>query len=38
MGLVCSTGTVLHVLAGHVSVMIVAGFAGALLGRRFGRA
>jgi hypothetical protein len=38
MGLVCSTGTVLHVLAGHVSVMIVAGVAGALLGRRFGKA
>ena len=36
MGLVCSTGTVTHVIAGHVSVMLVAGFAGALLGRRFG--
>jgi hypothetical protein len=38
MGLVCATGNVAHVLAGHGSVMLVAGLAGALLGRRFGEA
>jgi hypothetical protein len=38
MGLVCATGTVLHVIAGHVTVMVVAGIVGALVGGRFGEA
>jgi hypothetical protein len=38
MGLICATGTTLHVIAGHVTVMVVAGVVGALVGRRFGEA
>jgi hypothetical protein len=38
MSLVCSVGTPAHVLVGHGGMMLVAGVAGALLGKRFGRA
>jgi hypothetical protein len=37
MSLVCSVGSPAHVLVGHGGIMLLAGIAGALVGRRFGQ-